>query len=155
MILNNITNREVLSNLKALTRLNFLEDIYDILERQYEIYKEDILVDLEHTIDDVIYELQECIDVSEHTNMIESAEYQIELVNELKKLLFDDIEGAYDYENLLEYISQVGKDFRNKLKNYNYRFHIEMDKKYNNWNLLIIRNRNFKYDMSEHLLILK
>lgn len=154
VILKNIDRRKLLVNLNSISRLDFLEDIDEVLERQYEIYKEDILADLEHTIDGVIDELEECINNTDHWKMIKSTEYQLDLVNELKKSLFEDRESVQSYNDLLQYISEIGKYFRSNLIKYNYRLHTQMNKRYNNWNILMLSNTNFRYNLSKNLLIL-
>ena len=98
VIIENINKKESLSNLNRLSKLNFLEDIDNILERQYEIYKEDILIDVESIIESTIDDFEECISNAENGNMIKSTEYQLELINELKDSLFDNIEESYIYE---------------------------------------------------------
>lgn len=152
VILNNIDRQKYLSNLKNISKLDFLEDINEILESQYEIYKDDILVDLLKTIDDTLETFRACSDDNKNVQC------QLDLIEDLQNSLFNSIEDSFSYKNLLEYVSQEGKFFRDSLPNFKYEFNEEMNKISNMWKYNIGKHKNptyTKYNKSKDLLILK
>lgn len=155
VILYNIHRQKYLSNLKNIFKLDFLNNIDEILEIQYEVYQDEVLVNLKNKIYDVINTFKDCINCTDNYKVIESTKYQLCLIESLQESLFESIEDSFSYNNLLEYISHEGKLFRDNLPNFSYKFNEEMNKVFNKWNYDIRNNKNTMYVKAKDLLILK
>lgn len=157
LILKHISEQKKLSNLKSISKLDFL-DIEYILNKQYEIYKEELLQDTEVIIECVIQQVEECVDNPINESMRKSAECRLESLTRLQDALFNDIEDSYNYDDVLHYISAVTKNFREELINYRYNIHSEMNKIYTSWIprfKLLMNDEDFAYNKAKHLLILE
>lgn len=160
MIIDNIYNKVSYSNLNKLDRLEFLFEynLEEAIDRQYEIYKDEFLGDLEDILDSAIEDLDDCLSVASHYKMINSTEHLLERVSDLKESIFDNVEGAKVETDFIVFLSKSVKCFRDSLINFRYDFHSNMQIMYKTWLVSMTSNidkdLNNRYNMAETLLIL-